>query len=173
MSQSTPNAPESPQEATEGRQGASEGSSGQRETLKGQNGPQGGAESFDGEQQPRGPVDWARHYADQREQRRRAIPPAAEGLPDGALDSATNGATALDAWAGTGHGRNFLAHALIQLARDGWLRRQASDGFEVVRDHAEAPEPQQPPAHDVGPSVAECAQADDAHWTAKYAGEGQ
>ena len=52
----------------------------------------------------------------------RFVPPAAEGLPQGALDSATEGANALDAWALDPRGRNFLAHALVQLARDGWLR---------------------------------------------------
>jgi hypothetical protein len=50
------------------------------------------------------------------------IPPAASGLPDGALDSATEGANRLDAHAVTPGGRNLLAHALVQLARDGWLR---------------------------------------------------
>lgn len=29
-----------------------------------------------------------------------------------------------------------------------------------------------PPAHDTGPSVAECAKADEEHWNTKYAGEG-
>ena len=52
----------------------------------------------------------------------RFIPPAAESLPEGALDSATEGANRLDAWALDPRGRNFLAHALVQLARDGWLR---------------------------------------------------
>ncbi|MFF9118317.1 hypothetical protein ACF09Y_22405 [Streptomyces massasporeus] len=62
------NTPETPQEATGGRQSTSEGSRGQRETLRGQKGAQEGAESLDGERQPRGPVDWARHYAHQRQQ---------------------------------------------------------------------------------------------------------
>jgi hypothetical protein len=61
------------------------------------------------------------------------VPPSAEGLPPGALDSATDGASALDAWARDPHGRNFLAHALVQLARDGWLRTEPGEGFEVVR----------------------------------------
>jgi hypothetical protein len=73
------------------------------------------------------------------------VPPAAECLPPGALDSATDGASALDAWARDPHGRNFLAHALVQLARDGWLRTEPGDGFEVVRDR-ETPEPQDPAA---------------------------
>ena len=50
------------------------------------------------------------------------VPPAAEGLPEGVLDSAVAGACVLDAWAGTDYGRNVLAHALVQLQRDGWLR---------------------------------------------------
>lgn len=50
------------------------------------------------------------------------VPPAAEGLPPGALDSATDGASALDASARTPYGRNLLAHALARLDRDGWLR---------------------------------------------------
>lgn len=71
------------------------------------------------------------------------VPPAADGLPLAALDSATNGASALDAWARDSHGRNFLAHALVQLARDGWLRTESGEGFEPVRDR-EAPDPEDP-----------------------------
>ena len=72
------------------------------------------------------------------------VPPVAEGLPSGALDSARNGATMLDAWAEDPHGRNFLAHALVQLARDGWLRTEPADGFEPVRERDDVPEPQDP-----------------------------
>lgn len=68
------------------------------------------------------------------------VPPSAGGLPLAALDSATDGASVLDAWARDPHGRNFLAHALVQLARDGWLLADAGQGFEPVRDR-EAPEP--------------------------------
>lgn len=68
------------------------------------------------------------------------VPPAAEGLPLAALDSATVGADRLDAAALTPTGRNFLAHALVQLARDGWLRTEPGEGFEPVRDR-KAPEP--------------------------------
>lgn len=50
------------------------------------------------------------------------VPAAAQGLPKEVLDSAVLGASALDARALTGEGRNVLAHALAQLARDGWLR---------------------------------------------------
>jgi hypothetical protein len=69
------------------------------------------------------------------------VPPSAEGLPPGALDSATDGASALDAWARDPYGRNFLAHALVQLARDGWLRAEPGEGFEPQRDR-ETPEPE-------------------------------
>jgi hypothetical protein len=58
----------------------------------------------------------------------RFTPPAAANLPPGALDSATDGANMLDARATTPEGRNLMAHALTQLARDGWLRRTAEPG---------------------------------------------
>jgi len=72
------------------------------------------------------------------------IPPAAEGLPPGALDSAAEGAGRLDAMAATRYGRNLLAHALVQQARDGWLRREAADGFEPERAPREDPKPEDP-----------------------------
>jgi hypothetical protein len=68
------------------------------------------------------------------------VPPAADGLPLAALDSATAGADRLDAMALTPYGRNLLAHALVQLARDGWLRAEPGAGFESVRDR-ETPDP--------------------------------
>lgn len=55
------------------------------------------------------------------------VPPAADGLPLGALGSAAEGANRLDAWATDPRGRNFLAHVLVQLARDGWLRSEPAD----------------------------------------------
>ncbi|WP_225825640.1 hypothetical protein [Streptomyces naphthomycinicus] len=76
------------------------------------------------------------------------IPPAAEGLPAGTLEAAEIGASALDAWARTPHGRNFLAHALVQLARTGWLRTEPGEGFEPVQDR-ETPEPLPAAASDV------------------------
>jgi len=72
------------------------------------------------------------------------VPPAAEGFWPAVFDSATDGASALDAWARTPHGRNFLAHALAQLARDGWLRTKPGEGFEPVHDRDDTPEPQDP-----------------------------
>jgi hypothetical protein len=65
-------------------------------------------------------------------------PPAAAGLPDGALNSATTGATMLDARAGTDYGRNVLAHALVQLQRDGWLRREPAVFAPARGDAVEA-----------------------------------
>ncbi|MFB4312921.1 hypothetical protein [Actinomadura sp. 21ATH] len=52
------------------------------------------------------------------------VPPAGRDLPKGALDSATLGASRLNAVAISRNGRNLLAHALIQLSRDGWLRQE-------------------------------------------------
>jgi len=69
-----------------------------------------------------------------------AVPPAAHCLPDGALDSAAAGADMLDAWAQTPAGRNLLAHALTQLARDGWLRPEPGDAWDPVPD----PQPAEP-----------------------------
>jgi hypothetical protein len=61
-------------------------------------------------------------------------PPVAQGLPAGTLEAAEIGANRLDAWARTPQGRNFLAHALVQLARTGWLRQEPGDGFEPMTD---------------------------------------
>jgi hypothetical protein len=66
------------------------------------------------------------------------VPPAADGLPLAALDSATQGADRLDAMAITPYGRNLLAHALVQLARDGWLRT-ASDPLPASAPVSPAP----------------------------------
>lgn len=76
-----------------------------------------------------------------------AFLPAAEGLPEGALDSAETGAAMLDAWARTPGSRNLLAHALVQLARDGWLRPVRGEGFEVCPEDPRAVDPEPcPPA---------------------------
>lgn len=78
---------------------------------------------------------------------RKFIPPAAEGLPLEALESAADGATMIDAWAETPNARNFLAHALVQLARDGWLRRipDTDDAFDPSDRPRETPAPQEAP----------------------------
>ena len=65
-------------------------------------------------------------------------PPAADGLPAGALEAAEIGANRLNAWARTPQGRNFLAHALVQLARTGWLRTEPGEGFEPKRDREQS-----------------------------------
>ena len=53
----------------------------------------------------------------------------------------------IDAWAEDPNGRNFLAHALVQLARDGWLRREAdpSAAFDVSDRPREVSSPQEAP----------------------------
>lgn len=66
-------------------------------------------------------------------------PPAAKSLPQAALDSATKGANMLDAIAGTMYGRNLLAHALVQLQRDGWLR-DGAEGPQMAA-HGKLPVP--------------------------------
>ncbi|WP_411092251.1 hypothetical protein [Streptomyces sp. 049-1] len=78
-----------------------------------------------------------------------AVPPAAHSLPDGALDSAATGADMLGAWAQTPAGRNYLAHALVQLARDGWLRREPGNAWDPVPD----PGPVDPTPADTSPDA--------------------
>jgi hypothetical protein len=86
------------------------------------------------------PVDHAGEAQQDPTQDGEFVPPVALGLPAGTLEAAEIGANRLDAWARTPNGRNFLAHALVQLARTGWLRTEPGEGFEPVRD----PEPQKP-----------------------------
>lgn len=78
-----------------------------------------------------------------------ATPPAAHCLPDGALDSAAAGADLLGTWAQTPAGRTYLAHALTQLARDGWLRRQPGDAWNPAPD----PEPAEPESTPSAPAT--------------------
>lgn len=59
------------------------------------------------------------------------IPPAAAELPAGTLESAVAGAAMLDANVDTPYGRNVLAHALVRLQRDGWLR-DAPEWFDAA-----------------------------------------
>ena len=67
------------------------------------------------------------------------VPPTARDLPKDALDSATRGADMRDSRAYTAEGRNFLAHALLQLHRDGWLRDQAQPPTAPIPDDADYP----------------------------------
>lgn len=62
------------------------------------------------------------------------MPPAARDLPPDALESAVHGAAALDAAAATPEGRNLLAHALVQLLRDGWLNTTGPDTVNKIRE---------------------------------------
>jgi hypothetical protein len=93
--------------------------------------------------QPRGPVDWARQQAAER----------ATARVFAALHRSAEGDVT----------------RVIQLAEQWATRPERAD---ALRELTEALGYGQP-AHNAGPSIAECAQADDAHWTAKYAGEGQ
>jgi hypothetical protein len=88
------------------------------------------------------------------------VPPAAEGLPPGALDSAAEGADRLDAVALTPNGRNLLAHALVQLARDGWLRTEPGEGFEPERAERETPEPMPASSAGAAPATDRAAELD-------------
>ncbi|GAP46915.1 hypothetical protein [Streptomyces azureus] len=191
-----PNTPEVPQKATEGRQSASEGSSGQREALRGQNGSQEGAEGLDGEKQPRGPVDWARHYAELREAGGR---PSTTTVPQPELD-ALNERMAIyrAAWHSARgravHQRCINADLRTELAAKSKRTDQAEAAIARVRalhyqdgdycalcttdfGRLSAPWPcgtiralDEPPAHNDGPSVAECA-ANDRLWPLQKAGE--
>ncbi|MEU9597172.1 hypothetical protein AB0E06_10205 [Streptomyces sp. NPDC048109] len=67
--------------------------------------------------------------------------PAAAGLPAGTLEAAEIGANRLDAWARSPQGRNFLAHALVQLARTGWLRPAPGEPSEPKQEDAPPAEP--------------------------------
>ncbi|MFJ2961211.1 hypothetical protein ACIPIC_02740 [Streptomyces collinus] len=140
MSQPTPNTPEAPQEATGGRQSAPEGPSGQRETLRGQNGPQRGAQGLDGEQEPRGPVDWARQQADQR-----ATARVLAALHRSAETDVTR---------------------VIELAEQWATRPERADALRELTDALGY----RTTAHNAGPSVAECAQAD-RRWPLEKHGE--
>jgi hypothetical protein len=153
--------PEAPQEATEGRQSALEGASGQRETPRGRNEAQVGAESFGGEPQPRGPVDWARQQAAEREQR---------PDPDAVIRAAKFTAAH---WHQAALDRDDIpmAHAIacIRAALAGEARPDQLGLDEDVHDAFRAALGR-PPAHNAGPSVAEAA-ANDRLWPLQKHGE--
>ncbi|MEW2463100.1 hypothetical protein AB0872_20650 [Microbacterium sp. NPDC047426] len=136
-----PSAPQAPQKATEGRQSASEGSSGQRDTPRGQNDAQAGAEDLDGEQRPRGPVDWARQQAAEREQQT-------------AARDETETLTAT-----IGRVRKLGAELFV----DGATHTHRAIGRQILNAL-------QPPVPD-GTTPAEEARLDRAHWEAKYSGD--
>jgi hypothetical protein len=88
--------------------------------------------------QPRGPVDWARHYADQRQQQAAADP------RQDAYDAVYARIRELG---------DYMPPDRVHRNAIIWRAVQAA------LDAANVP-PLQPPVHNAGPSVAECAQAD-------------
>lgn len=105
--------------------------------------PQTGADGFQGEPEPRGPVDWARQQAAER-------------------------ATAR-VFAALHRSAEEDVNRVIQLAEQWASRPERADALRELTDALGYNQL----AHNAGPSVRECAQADAAHWNDKYAGEGQ
>lgn len=134
---------ETPQEATEGPQEHPEGVSATPAASEAPNGPQRRADGFQGEQQPRGPVDWARHYAE-----RRATARVFAALHRSAEEDVTR---------------------VIRLAEQWATRPERADALRELTDALGYNQP----AHNAGPSIREAADQDAAHWNDKYAGEGQ
>lgn len=144
-----PSNPETPQKAVDGPQGSLEGASGGAETLEGQNGPQTGAQRFQTEQQPRGPVDWARQQAAER----------ATTAPAAALHPLVKGRCPA------------CRGASLFLGSDGYVTCSRLDcpnpGAADKLLHGE----QAATARNVGPSVRECAANDRRWWDSEKAGE--
>ncbi|MEG8275737.1 hypothetical protein [Streptomyces sp. AHA2] len=119
-----------------------------------ENGPQAGADGFRGEQQPRGPVDWARHYAAQREgtnvRDKDAELRAANEWIERLNAELTETRTVLDEVL-----RQFVhkGHPGQPCLSSGWISEKT-----VARWRAVLHPPT--PAHNAGPSIRECAQAD-------------
>lgn len=95
---------------------------------------------------PRGPVDWARQQAAERQTQ--AADPA---------------------WT-TLRARATRAEAAIARVRRLIEQHSVAVGTHLLE---EALDDQPTPAHNAGPSIRECADQDAAHWNTKYAGEGQ
>ncbi|MER8220926.1 hypothetical protein ABTZ58_10100 [Streptomyces sp. NPDC094143] len=145
------------------------------------NGPQTGTESLDGDPQPRGAIYWARKQAAEREAQRAAGRPTAATITQQQLDALYNQLDQLredlaEEKNTSARRKRILdrrrpelqdAEAAVERMREAaqWLRRNYP-GLTQLHSRLDA-------ALDAGPSVAECAQVDRAHWTAKYAGEGQ
>jgi uncharacterized protein (DUF2267 family) len=206
-----PTTPEAPQKATDGRQSAPEAPNGQRETPRGQNEAQEGAQRLDSEPHPRGPVDRARRYANQREQQ-----PAAGDLQQRIAQAVRDTPArypddiAAAVWRVVGREIERMkllvaasesdAHAVRMAAQyaDKAIEngeraaRLAATLDELLRQFVHKGHPGEPclqtgwisektvarwravlypqAAHDVGPSVAECAQAD-RRWSLEKHGE--
>ncbi|MFI6854525.1 hypothetical protein [Streptomyces sp. NPDC050416] len=115
------------------------------------------------EPQPRGPVDWARRQAAERQQR----------LDPDAIIRAAKFTAAHWHQAALDRDDIPMAHAIacIRAALAGEARPDQLGLDEHEHDAFRAA--LQPPAHNDGRSVAEAAADDRAHWERKYAGEGQ
>ncbi|MFE8961778.1 hypothetical protein [Streptomyces iakyrus] len=113
------------------------------------------------DQQPRGPVDWARHYADQRETQ----PDAHAVIRAAKFTAAHWHQAALD------HDDIPMAHAIacIRAALAGETRPDQLGLDEDVHDAFRAALQQS--AHNAGPSVAEAAADDRRYWNTEKAGE--
>ncbi|MFJ7176447.1 hypothetical protein ACIQXA_08565 [Streptomyces massasporeus] len=102
------------------------------------------------DQQPRGPVDWARHYAEQRETQAAADPrqPVYDAV-----------------YAYIRELGDYMppdpVHRNVLIWR----------GVHAALDVANVPGLAQPPAHNAGPSVAEAAANDRRWWNGEKAGE--
>ncbi|WP_435595896.1 hypothetical protein [Streptomyces albogriseolus] len=143
------------QKAPEGLQERPEGGLATPRSPEGESGPQAGAQGFDAEQHPRGPVDWARHYADQRE-------------TQGAADPRQDGYDAV--WAYIRELGDYMPPTTAHRNAAIWR------GVHAALDAANVPALQPParidaaPAHNAGPTVAECAEAD-RRWPLQKHGE--
>jgi hypothetical protein len=159
-------------------------------------GPQTGAQQFQDDQHPRGPIDWARQQAAEREATNTRDKDAELRHANEQIERLT---AQLELRSGYGLDPATLwpqpcVDRIKELQRQVQETRSVLD--EVLRHFVHKGHPGEPclqtgwisektvarwravlyppqPAHNAGPSVAECAANDRAHWDAKYAGEGQ
>lgn len=143
--------PSAPENAHSGPQERPEGGGGTRATSEGANGPQTGADGLDGGQAPRGPIYWARQQQAERE-----------------------GTNTHDKDAELRHANEQIARVRVLHHRDGDYCAICTTDFGRLS----APWPcptiralDDPPTHDAGPTVHECADNDRRWWADKYAGE--
>jgi hypothetical protein len=166
------------------------------------NGPQTGAESLDGGRQPRGPVDWARQQAAEREQRppgdlQQRIAAAIFDTPAGYPNDIAAAIwrvvgreiermkVLVAASESDGHAVRMAAQYADKAIENGERAERAEAAIERVREevqwlrrnypgltqlHSRLDAALDPPAHNAGPSVAECAQAD-RRWPLEKHGE--
>jgi hypothetical protein len=218
MTHTDPNTRQAPGNAPSGPQGGLNGGSGPREASEAGNGAHAGADGLGGEQEPRGPIDWARQQQAEREARQTAAPAATEAtesapwpqLEARAFNAVQPALQAAGAWlpmsvrravakavlaAVQPHLAGHYQHAVDAAVAAEQRANQAAAAIARVRalhtkdgDHCaictedfgrlSAPWPcptiralDDPPAHNAGPSVRECAEADRRWWNAEKAGE--